>query len=174
MTFPPRHPPSVTANPQRPMTRALSALLFLIIAPLPAIAACPAPKGADDLRAEVIRLVSAERQRAGLPPLADSGKLERAAQVQACDNARRSSLSHELADGSTLATRLRNEGYRFRAAAENVARGPGTAERVVDLWMNSSGHRKNILMGAVREAGVGIAPGRDGRAQWSLVMGARR
>lgn len=152
----------------------LLSLLLFAAAPLPAAALCPAPQGADALRSEVIRLVSAERRQAGLPPLAFAPKLQRAAQVQACDNARRSVLGHTLGNGAGLTERLRAEGYRFGTAAENVARGPATAERVVDLWMNSSGHRKNILMRGVREAGVGIAPGKDGRAQWSLVLGARR
>ncbi|MGP3696118.1 CAP domain-containing protein [Rhodobacter sp. NSM] len=152
----------------------LLSLLILAAAPLQAAQPCKAPQGADALRVEVIRLVSAERRKAGLPPLDLSRKLQGAAQVQACDNARRSVLSHETSNGSGLTDRLRRQGYRFRAAAENIARGPSTAQRVVELWMNSAGHRKNILMRGVHEAGVGIAPGKDGRAQWSLVLAKRK
>ncbi|AXQ93474.1 CAP domain-containing protein [Cereibacter azotoformans] len=155
------------------MRTILASLLLLIAAPLHA-QPCAAPQGADQARSEVIRLVSAERRQKGLPPLDFSARLQRAAQVQACSNARRSVLSHELPNGAGLTERLRSEGYRYRTAAENIARGPSSAQRVVELWMNSSGHRKNILMQGVREAGVGIAPGTDGRAQWSLVLGARR
>jgi uncharacterized protein YkwD len=151
----------------RPVILALACVLAT-----PALA-CKQPDLLETVRYEVIAAVNAERAGAGLPPLKANARLTRAAQGHACDNAARGSYSHTGSNGSDLTARLRNAGYRFRAAAENTGRGFGTPDRAVDWWMNSPGHRANILMRGVREIGVGVAMG-DGKAHWVLNFGTSR
>jgi uncharacterized protein YkwD len=70
-------------------------------------------------------------------------------------------FSHVSADGRTFDVRMRNAGYAGRYLAENIAWGGsyvGTPRRIVAGWMNSAGHRANILNGTLRDSGVGVAP----------------
>jgi uncharacterized protein YkwD len=153
------------------MLKHLILVLGCILA-FPALA-CNPPENLEGLRYQVIQEVNAERAGSGLPPLQANTRLTRAAQGHACDNAGRGSYSHTGSNGSDLTDRLRAAGYRFRAAAENTGRGFGSPERAVDWWMNSSGHRANILMRGISDIGVGVAMG-DGKPHWVLNFGATR
>jgi uncharacterized protein YkwD len=152
----------------------LRVLLFVAACALatPAMSCAP-PSNVDALRDAVIAELNAVRADAGLPALRSNARLTRAAQGHACDNAARGSFSHTGSDGSDLTARLRAAGYVFRAAAENTGRGFGSAERAVAWWMNSRGHRANILMRGVREVGVGVAMG-EGRPHWVVNFGTSR
>ncbi len=134
---------------------------------------CDIPKDLSALQAQVLKNINAERKAAGLSSLKMSTKLERAAQDHACDNADRKSYSHEGSDGSTLKTRLRRVGYGFRTAAENTGRGFGTGTKVVAFWMGSPGHRANILLGKLRDVGIGIAvsDSPDSKLHWVVDFG---
>ncbi len=65
-------------------------------------------------------------------------------------------------------------GYRFRTWAENAAMGYRTAEHVMSGWMNSSGHRANILRSSVTEIGLGLAYSAGGVPYWTQVFAAPR
>ena len=158
----------------RPILAALAAAVALSSAP--ALAGCILPPNAKALQQEVLAQLNTERRAHGLPDLRLSPKLDKAAQGHACDNARRRSISHDSSDGSTLKTRLQRAGYRFRAAAENTGRGFGTGSRAVDWWMNSPKHRSNILLGKVREVGIGIAlsDAPDSKLHWVVNFGASK
>ncbi len=138
--------------------------------------ACTVPSNAGDLQKEVLANLNAERRAQGLSAFKLSGKLDKAAQGHACDNAARRSISHDSSDGGTLKTRLRKAGYKYRAAAENTGRGFGTGTRAVAWWMNSPKHRSNILLGKVREVGIGIAlsDAPDNKLHWVINFGASR
>ncbi len=138
--------------------------------------ACAVPPNASDLQQEVLSHLNAERRAHGLSALKLSGKLEKAAQGHACDNARRRSISHDSSDGGTLKTRLKRAGYKYRAAAENTGRGFGTGARAVEWWMNSPHHRDNILFGRVREVGIGIAvsDAPDNKIHWVINFGTSK
>ncbi|NJM84516.1 MAG: CAP domain-containing protein, partial [Tabrizicola sp.] len=82
--------------------------------------------------------------------------LQDAAEDHATAMAARGFFSHRGADGSTLTTRLRRHGYRYSAAAENIAAGQSTAAEVVQSWMKSSGHRRNITDCALRHTGIAL------------------
>jgi uncharacterized protein YkwD len=153
------------------MLRCLILALSGILA-TPALA-CNPPDNLEGLRYKVIQEVNAERAGSGLPPLQANARLTRAAQGHACDNAARGGYSHTGSNGSDLTDRLRAAGYRFSAAAENTGRGFGSPERAVEWWMNSRGHRANILMRGVGEIGVGVAMG-DGKPHWVLNFGSSR
>jgi uncharacterized protein YkwD len=138
--------------------------------------ACTVPSNAEALQAEVLSHLNAERRAHGLAPFKLSAKLDKAAQGHACDNANRRSISHDSSDGGTLKTRLRNAGYKFRAAAENTGRGFGSGARAVEWWMNSPKHRYNILFDRVREVGIGIAlsDAPDNKLHWVINFGASK
>jgi uncharacterized protein YkwD len=100
-------------------------------------------------------------------------QLDRMAKIQAENMARQQKMAHTLPSSSlpTLADRAKYVGYTYGRLAENVALGYPTADAVVQGWMNSSGHRKNILDGGVVETGVGIARSSAGGLYYCQVFG---
>ncbi|NJO39457.1 MAG: hypothetical protein HC769_09025 [Cyanobacteria bacterium CRU_2_1] len=104
---------------------------------------------------EVIRRTNAIRQSRGILPLAVNTQLTQAAQDYAKSMATQDFFSHTGADGSTWQRRIQAKGYNFSDAAENLAIGHKTPASVVNGWMNSSGHRYNMLADQVQEIGVG-------------------
>jgi uncharacterized protein YkwD len=111
----------------------------------------------DDLEREVVNLTNAERAKANCPALTISPLLVQAAQRHSDDMARHSFLSHTGSDGSSPWDRIQATGYNYSRAAENIAAGYPTPASVVSAWMNSAGHRNNILNCALTEIGVGYA-----------------
>ena len=115
--------------------------------------------GEDDVVAEVIRLVNAERAKQGLPALSTNRTINGAAQVRALELP--TLFSHNRPDGRSCFTALSEAGIRYGAAGENIARGYPTPAAVVEGWMNSPGHRANILNENFTTIGVGYyEPGR--------------
>lgn len=107
--------------------------------------------------ARVVELVNVERAKAGLAPLKVDAKATQAAMVRAGEIRR--SFSHTRPDGRTCFTALAEAGVSYRAAGENIAAGQKTPEQVVAAWMNSEGHRKNILGSQFTAIGVGYLEG---------------
>ncbi len=144
-------------------------------APLaPAPAAAPAPAGgAAALTEGVVDLTNAERSRAGLTGLRTSSRLMQAAQLQADQMASLSRLDHVLpgARYPGPGDRLGAAGYAWQAYAENIAMGQRSAAEVLASWMQSSGHRANILNGNLTEIGTGYATDGAGRPYWVQVFG---
>ncbi len=111
-------------------------------------------QGDDAFRAEVIRLTNQERTSRGLSPLAKHNQLSRAAQKHARAMADQDFYSHTGKDGSSPGDRLNREGY-VGGAGENIAVGYVTPAEVVKGWMDSSGHRANILNPSYLAIGAG-------------------
>lgn len=157
-------------------TVAVAATAAFLCLSAAAQAGCTVPTDASAMQQELLSNLNAEREARGLPALALSAKLDKAAQGHACDNARRKSISHTSSDGGTLKTRLRKAGYAFRTAAENTGRGFASGTRAVQWWMNSPKHKDNILLRKAREVGVGIAvsPAPDNKLHWIIVVGASK
>lgn len=108
----------------------------------------------------VIVLLNAERAKAGLGSLTAQPQLMSAARAHSIDMACKNFLSHTGSDGSSPFDRMARFGYVFSAAAENVYAGGGpfnSPEAAVAGWMNSPGHRTNILNGAYIHIGSGYA-----------------
>lgn len=103
---------------------------------------------------EVIRLVNIERANAGLDPLVKSDILCQIAAARASEIT--ISLSHTRPNGTQCFTILKEYGISYRFCAENIAAGQPTPAEVVDAWMNSPGHRANILDPNMQEIGVGF------------------
>ncbi|KOX14402.1 Allergen V5/Tpx-1 family protein [Micromonospora sp. NRRL B-16802] len=121
---------------------------------------------------EVVDLVNAERAKAGCKALSIDDKLMTAAQRHSQDQADHKNMSHTGSDGSNPGVRLDRVGYAWRTYGENVAWNQQTPASVMSAWMNSTGHRKNILNCAFTEIGVGIASSNG--PYWTQVFAAPR
>ena len=126
--------------------------------------------GVQEAAAAVASLVNAARQDAGLSELELDADLCAAAQARAQEIAQ--SFSHTRPDGSSCFTILEEFGISYRAAGENIAMGQRTPEEVMDGWMNSSGHRANILNGTFTSIGVGYYVDGAGAAHWVQIFQA--
>jgi uncharacterized protein YkwD len=115
----------------------------------------------ERVRTQMLVRVNAERAAAGAPPLTRDPRLDEAAQRHAEDMLLRSYYNHVSPDGSTPTTRVRKSGYTSRTVAENIARGPVAVEEVMNNWMGSSGHRRNLLLPAFTQIGIGVVVGRN-------------
>lgn len=102
---------------------------------------------------QVVALVNKERAKVNLPALTMSKDLNSAAQTRAVEI--KQSFSHTRPNGSSFATVLSENNISYRGAGENIAWGQKTPEEVVNAWMNSSGHRANILNKNYTSIGVG-------------------
>ncbi|GAB3955641.1 hypothetical protein GCM10027614_65560 [Micromonospora vulcania] len=120
----------------------------------------------------MVDLVNAERAKAGCKALTINTKLMTAAQRHSQDQADHQNMSHTGSDGSDSGVRLDRVGYAWRTYGENVAWNQKTPAAVMDAWMNSSGHRANILNCAFTEIGVGIASSNG--PYWTQVFAAPR
>ncbi len=110
------------------------------------------------------------RSQAGLPPLRQDARLERAAAQQAGYMARAAEMSHRTGWRKDFATRMKENGVEG-AAAENVAHGAMSTEKLFQMWMDSQGHRRNMLDPRFARYGLASAEDGQGRKYWALVLG---
>lgn len=104
---------------------------------------------------EVVRLVNVQRAKYGLQPLTMNWELSRVARTKSEDMARNKYFSHTSPTYGSPFDMMRSYGITYRTAGENIAYGQRTPAAVVDAWMNSSGHRENILKSTYTQIGVG-------------------
>lgn len=123
----------------------------------------------------IFELINEQRRSRGVHALAYNPELDRMAKIQAENMARFQKMAHSLPESSlpTLGDRARYVGYAYAQIEENVALGYQTPEAVVKGWMNSSGHRRNILDNYVVETGIGIARSSAGGLYYCQVFGRR-
>lgn len=117
-------------------------------------------------------LVNQERTARGLRPLKSNRRLSKAASAHARDMCARGYFSHDSANGSSFVDRIRKAGYvptrAFPSLGEDLAWGSGSLgspREIVQSWMESPGHRANILSPKFREAGMGVAFGDPGAGE---------
>lgn len=117
---------------------------------------------------QVVNLVNKEREKRNLAPLSIDKSVQAAAQVRAqeCEQ----SFSHTRPDGSGFATALKEQKVSYRTAGENIAWGQRSPEEVVNAWMNSDGHRANILSARYTSIGVGYYQNARGVNYWSQLF----
>ena len=108
---------------------------------------------------EVIRLVNEIRMENGLKALTYDWELARVARYKSQDMKDNAYFSHSSPTYGTPFQMIRNFGLSFRSAGENIAKGYATPQAVVNGWMNSSGHRANILNANFTHIGVGYVSG---------------
>jgi uncharacterized YkwD family protein/spore coat assembly protein SafA len=131
------------------------------------------PSGTNDIRLleeEVIRLVNVERSRVGLPALVENNEVSRVARIKSNDFVKNNYFSHNSPTYGSPFDMLRSFGVNFTAAAENIASGQRTASEVMNFWMNSSGHRANILNPTYNQIGVGVARDNNGKVFWTQMF----
>jgi len=140
----------------------------------PAPSTAPAPSGG--VTTQVVTLTNAERAKAGCGPLAVNATLTAVAQAHSQDMATNNYFDHNSQDGRTPFDRMTAAGYRYSTAAENIAAGQRTPQDVMTAWMNSAGHRANILNCALKQIGVGYATGSSSQygVYWTQDFGTPR
>jgi uncharacterized protein YkwD len=120
----------------------------------------PAPQpssGGGDIAQRVLELSNAERSRVGAPPLSLHPQLTAAAQHHTNLMVQHNQMTHQLPGEPGLGDRISQAGYQWGGVAENVAQGQSSPEEVVSTWMNSPGHRENLLNPELQHLGVGYA-----------------
>lgn len=118
---------------------------------------------------EVVRLVNVEREKAGLKPLTYDWELSRVARIKSQDMKDNKYFSHTSPTYGSPFQMMKSFGIKYRSAGENIARGQATPQAVVNAWMNSSGHRANILNPSFTHIGVGYVA--DGRYWTQMFIG---
>ncbi len=149
-------PPPKTTTPPAPTTTTTSPpTTTSTTAPPEPSPTRPAPISGDDEAAAVVAATNAERADAGCGPLQTDSRLTAAAQGHAEDMATGGFFSHTSEDGREFDDRIRAAGHPA-PGGENIAAGQDGAAEVVDAWMNSPGHRRNILDCDFVSIGVGF------------------
>ncbi|MFF0474884.1 CAP domain-containing protein [Streptomyces sp. NPDC004284] len=122
---------------------------------------------------DVVALANAEREKAGCEPLRSEDRLRAAAQGHADDMAERDYYEHHSPEGRDAGDRMSGAGYAWSAWGENIHRGPKTPARAMEDWMDSPGHRANILNCSFKDIGVGVTLAANG-PWWVQDFGVRR
>ena len=141
--------------------------LVLIIAILAATAAF----AGDITPASVVREMNVRRAAFDLPPLREDARLDRAADDRVTDMEEQGYWAHVSPQGRQPFEWIRPRGYEYQYAGENLASGFDTVEVLLDAWMESKGHRANILSPMYRDCGVAVIEGATtGRASGKSIV----
>ncbi|WP_232696664.1 CAP domain-containing protein [Brevibacillus daliensis] len=108
---------------------------------------------------EVLTIVNAERAKAGLQPLKLDSKLSKMAKDKAIDMAKNNYFDHNSPTYGSPFDMMDKYGIKYKTAGENIAEGQRNAEEVMKDWMNSSGHRENIMNPSFTTIGIGFHEG---------------
>ena len=123
------------------------------------------PVASRDQVEEFARLVNAHRRKVGCRPLTWAGAVAQVAQQHSENMYRHNFFDHVNQDGKNPFERLEAARIRYRMAAENIAAGQWTAQQVLESWLSSPGHRRNIENCELLEHGVGLSHNR-----WTHVL----
>ena len=115
----------------------------------------PSPSVPSSYEQRVVELVNQERARNGLGALTMNNKLSDVARLKSEDMRKNGYFSHTSPTYGSPFDMMRQFGISYRSAGENIARGQRTPEEVVQAWMDSPGHRANILGASYTQIGVG-------------------
>lgn len=153
-------PPTLTPNPltayeyDGPEELLLAAEKFKPLATLELAATAETPP----IVTELFQSINEERAKVGAPPLEYSPVLGSVAQSHSEEMAKHNFFGHNSLNGLTFVIRIRNAGYSFTSAAENLFAGNGPyndASYVINTWLRSTSHRENMLNPAYTEVGIG-------------------
>lgn len=150
-------PPQTSTNPPPPSSTsppATSPPTHTALPPTPTSGICN-PSGNGSLESSLIQLINQERLSRGIGTLSQQSQLAAAARVHSEDMACNDFVSHTGSDGSLPWDRARAQGYSYSAIAENIFAGSSSAQSIFNGWMNSTGHRDNMLNPTYTEIGVG-------------------
>ena len=146
------------------------ALLLLLSLPVTLFCDDPPLKLSADEQ-ELVNLTNAQRKRERLEELQPHPRLFQSARLHADNMAKQNKLDHEL-DGKTMIDRVQANGYGAESVGENIAFNQTTPRKVMAGWMESEGHKKNILSVDFIHIGVAVAKNAKGERYWVLVLAA--
>ena len=124
----------------------------------------------NSMEKQVASLTNSERKAKGLSALTLDNQLSKLARLKAEDMAKKGYFSHTSPTYGSAFDMMNKYGVSYRTAGENIAKGQKTAESVMNGWMNSSGHRANILSSAYTNIGVGYAKDSRGNTYWVQIF----
>lgn len=119
---------------------------------------------------KVVQLTNQERAKYGLKPLVSDWELARVARYKSDDMRDKNYFSHTSPTYGSPFDMIKNFGITYRSAGENIAAGQKTPEEVVQAWMNSSGHRANILNKDFTHIGIGYSKGGSYGVYWTQMF----
>ncbi len=125
---------------------------------------------ASTFEKQVVDLVNKERTSRGLVPLTQNDAIGKAARAKSTDMRDKGYFSHTSPTYGSPFEMLTKFGVKYRAAGENIAKGQKTPSEVVAGWMNSPGHRANILNPSFSQIGVGYASDKNGVPYWTQLF----
>lgn len=138
--------------------------------PLPPTAPPATSTNMSQMETEVVRLVNIERQKNGLSSFTVNGKLSDVARMKSKDMASNNYFSHQSPSYGSPFEMMKSFGISYKTAGENIAKGYNSAESVVRGWMNSQGHRENILNPSFNTIGVGAYTSSNGTIYWTQMF----
>jgi uncharacterized YkwD family protein len=127
------------------------------------------PEANNSIEMEIVNLVNIERQKQGLAPLSFSEELSKVARMKSQDMANNKYFSHNSPTYGDPFTMMKSFGIQYKTAGENIAKGYSSAQSVMNGWMNSSGHRANILNSSFGKIGVGFV-NVNGTTYWTQMF----
>ncbi|OHR73497.1 hypothetical protein HMPREF3291_19045 [Bacillus sp. HMSC76G11] len=130
----------------------------------------PSGSAYQSMESEVVTLVNKERAKYGLKPLTANWEVARVARYKSEDMRDKNYFSHTSPTYGSPFDMMKSFGIQYSYAGENIAAGQTTAQSVVTAWMNSEGHRKNILSSNFKEIGVGYAKGGSYGHYWTQMF----
>lgn len=146
-------PPASVAQPTPAPAPVVTPVPVVVTPPAPA----PAPAPSNSQVDHIISLINAERRANGLAEVRTNGLLNQAAAAKSKHMSDKNYFAHTAPDGTTDWSFINNVGYKYANAGANLAMGDfGNDEGLVRAWMNSPGHRANILAPFGQEIGIGI------------------
>ena len=123
-----------------------------------------------DYQQEVVNLVNKERAKYGLSALKSNSSLANVATIKSQDMVNKNYFSHTSPTYGSPFDMMKQFGISYKTAGENIAMGQKTPSEVVTAWMNSEGHRKNILSSSFTQIGVGVAKNANGQLYWTQMF----
>ena len=126
--------------------------------------------GIEDYQKIILKEVNIEREKNHLKPLKIDNRLNKIAVIKAKDMAKDKKMSHTSKKFGATFNLIKKENIHFTKAAENIASGHKTPEFVVERWLKSKGHHKNILGKDYRFIGIGKASDNEGKLYWVQIF----
>ncbi|MDQ0245450.1 putative YkwD family protein [Bacillus fengqiuensis] len=124
----------------------------------------------SEFEKQVASLVNQERQKAGLQPLQLDTKLSDVAREKSKDMMNKGYFDHQSPTYGSPFDMMKQFGITYKSAGENIAKGQQTPQEVMNAWMNSEGHRANILNGSFTHIGVGFVKDAQGTTYWTQMF----